>query len=481
MKLNISILITALFLFGLSTFSGETMWSGQAFKPEPQNLFVEGRKPLNATSDFHPLSSGGGLNTPANAQSTSGPLPPPNLDPGFTLKSPDAAVTLNVPAYLWYRGCGPTAAGMVLGYWDGNGYPNLVSGSAATQTTAVNAMISSTGNYNDYCLPLDYAPAPILADLSEPPIGDEHADDSIADFMFTSQSIRNNYYGWSWFSHMEYALEDYVENEVPEYIGSAANKTFGNLSWEDYKAEIDAGRPVVFLVDSNGDGGTDHFVPGIGYDENGDTHLYACWDTWYYQIRWEEYAQMASGQSWGIYGASLFEIDDAPPPPGVVVINEVEPSAPDIIELFNAGGQATDMTGWLLVVNDLLEYTFLSFSLQPGAYVVIQEFGNSDNDTETSLYTEGNLNFASTYGAVGLVNNGFNGVDFVRWGTSIKSPPNPTAWTGVNPPAVPTNRTLGRDSASTDTDDGDDWYLEMPSLGFQNDEFFRVYLPLIIR
>jgi len=30
-----------------------------------------------------------------------------------------------VPAYLWRCGCAPTAAGMVLGYWDGHGYPNF--------------------------------------------------------------------------------------------------------------------------------------------------------------------------------------------------------------------------------------------------------------------------------------------------------------------------------------------------------------------
>ena len=106
---------------------------------------------------------------------------------------------------------------------------------------------------------------------------------------------------------------------------------------------------------------------------------------------------MASGQSWGIYGATLFEIEDAPPPPGRVVINEVESGAPDIIELYNAGGQAVDMTGWLLVVNDLLEYEFSSYSLQPDAYVLIEEFGDSGDNTGTKLYTEGNLNFASYF------------------------------------------------------------------------------------
>jgi hypothetical protein len=41
--------------------------------------------------------------------------------------------------------------------------------------------------------------------------------------------------------------------------------------------------------------------------------------------------------------------------------------------------------------------------------------------------------------------------------------------------------TLGRDANSTDTDDGSDWHLEPPTLGYQNIEFSLVFLPLTIR
>ena len=47
-----------------------------------------------------------------------------------------------VPGYRWFRGCGPTAAGMVIGYWDARGCSDLIPGSAATQTSAVNAAIA---------------------------------------------------------------------------------------------------------------------------------------------------------------------------------------------------------------------------------------------------------------------------------------------------------------------------------------------------
>lgn len=35
---------------------------------------------------------------------------------------------LDVPDYKWYYGCCPTALGMDLGYWDKNGFPDLIPG-----------------------------------------------------------------------------------------------------------------------------------------------------------------------------------------------------------------------------------------------------------------------------------------------------------------------------------------------------------------
>ena len=76
-----------------------------------------------------------------------------------------ASTTISsVPAYDWRHGCGPTAAGMVIGYWDGQGYGALVPGDAYTQTTAVDTMIASGNsdldlgtNFSDYCFPVEYS------------------------------------------------------------------------------------------------------------------------------------------------------------------------------------------------------------------------------------------------------------------------------------------------------------------------------------
>jgi len=262
--------------------------------------------PVNTGHSATALARGG----PQDAQSTTGPTPPPGIVRGYPQPStPHTEVILaGAPAYLWYNGCGPTAAGMVIGYWDGHGFDDLVPGSAATQTGAVDAMISSTGNYDDYCLPIDYYPT-MMADKSEPPAGDEHADDSVADLMKTSQSYHGNFYGWSWYSDMAPALQGYVEQVAPHYAATAVDQTWWtNLSWSSYQAEIDAGRPVVFLVDTDGNGGTDHFVTGIGYSDSDGQRLYAVRDTWDTGLHWFPFAQMAPGRPWGIYGATYFDI-----------------------------------------------------------------------------------------------------------------------------------------------------------------------------
>ncbi len=246
-----------------------------------------------------------------DAQSRSGPTAPEWIERGVSAAVLDYEVVIpDVPAYNWYRGCGPTAAGMLLGYWDGQGFDDLVAGSAETQTSAVNDMMASSGNYDDYCLPIDYSPN-MLPDKSEPPFGDEHPDNCIADFMDTSQSYRNNYWGWSWFSDVDNAISGYVDFATPHYDATVQNLTWGSFPWSALCAEIDAGRPSVFLVDTDGNGGTDHFITAIGYGEQGSTRMYACLNTWDQSIHWYEFAQISYGQPWGIYGVTTCRLESA--------------------------------------------------------------------------------------------------------------------------------------------------------------------------
>ena len=210
--------------------------------------------------------------TPAPQQSTTGPTPPLAVllqdarKPADSLASLASEVTLNVPAYLWRHGCGPTAVGMVLGYYDGLGFDDLIPGSAITQTEAVNQAIASGGDisspnppgseahYEDYARPED-DPPPMITDDYFTSGRTPHPDDSIADYMHTSQSSFNNLYGWSWSYDIGPAFVAFVNQQNSSYVASYQEYFYsdgtanGTLTWSVLTGEIDAGRPMIFLVD----------------------------------------------------------------------------------------------------------------------------------------------------------------------------------------------------------------------------------------
>ncbi len=269
---------------------------------------------LNATG-----MSPAGLDAPQ--QSRTGPVPPPEVLERDARKPPDrakdilSASTLPAPAYAWRHGCGPTAVGMVVGYYDALGYDDLIPGSGITQTDAVNQAIASGGDatnpyppgserhYEDYARPLDSSPY-LLDDDYITSGRTPHADRCIADYMDTSKSTHYNYYGWSWSDGVGPAFVDYVNQQNSAYEPSFRQyNTFdGTLTWSVLTSEIGAGRPMVFLVDTDGNGGTDHFVTIIGY-RTSPSLQYGCWDTWSTtNVRWENFAAIAPGTPWGIWG-----------------------------------------------------------------------------------------------------------------------------------------------------------------------------------
>ncbi len=105
---------------------------------------------------------------------------------------------------------------------------------------------------------------------------------------------------------MAVALTEYPTWADPSYAGlfDVQEWYYDASTWAAYKAEIDAGRPVVLLVDTDGDGGTDHFVTGIGYSEN--PNQYAIHDTWDNGVHWFAWRGLATGNRWGIYGVHFF-------------------------------------------------------------------------------------------------------------------------------------------------------------------------------
>jgi hypothetical protein len=271
-------------------------------------------------------------------QSTTGPYPPPQMPMGHMSTTATQVALPGVPSYLWYNGCGPTAVGMVVGYYDGKGFPDLVQGNASTQTYAVNTMIASTDHYDDYSLPLDYAPN-LLPDKSS--LGGAHASNCVADFMNTSWSARHNFYGWSWSNDIGPSFSKYVALVNDAYLVVTMDIYPGSNSWSQYKQEIDGGRPVVFLVDSDGDGATDHFVTGIGYDEADSTYgVYNTWDT---QIHWYPWHAMKAGSPWGIYDFTKFMLN--PPNDNIIVSRSSLPDFGSVIIGTTSPSQTYNVSG----------------------------------------------------------------------------------------------------------------------------------------
>jgi hypothetical protein len=208
----------------------------------------------------------------------------------------------HVPAYSWYHGCGPTAVASILGYWDLLGYENYFGASGWDQvryTANVQDEISSPAHN------AKYDPTPDNASLPVPSMT------SIADFLHTSQDPLG--YGWTYLSEIAPGMEAYA-NSRGEPL-DAWSVSFDSATWQALVREIDAGRPSVFLVDTNGDAVTDHFVPVLGYEDRGAAGLwYGAYTTWSEDetVSWFPFRPMADGTSWGV-GYATF-VDQQPGP-----------------------------------------------------------------------------------------------------------------------------------------------------------------------
>ncbi len=237
-------------------------------------------------------------------QSKTGPVRPIGVSKGIIDNNRKSAIIISgVPSYLWHRGCGPTSLGMLIGYYDTHGFSDLIKGIASIQTNVVNDAIANDEHYNDYSLPLDYYPN-IEQDKSD--LGGAHTSDCIADFMETSWSSKSNYWGWSWSYKIDDAFRDYVNMQNSEYETFEAFEYFSaSTSWAIFTNEINNDRPVILVVDSDGDGSTDHFVTGIGYDDSNKN--YAIYDTWDRNIHWYQWRKLSTNYSWGIYGFNILK------------------------------------------------------------------------------------------------------------------------------------------------------------------------------
>ncbi|MGM0427937.1 MAG: C39 family peptidase [Thermodesulfobacteriota bacterium] len=261
------------------------------------------------------------------------PNPPKGFTPKVVMvpKPDDQAGTntiSNVPAMTWCFGCSATSAAMMFGHYDNVGYTNMYAGptnggvfpmtNASWGTTVINGEtralcpLSATmngldgrttrGHVDDYWIKYgSTSPDPFITNGWT-----EHTHgDCTGDYMGTNQSEVSNVDGSTTFYYSTdgSALYDYtgaepdrrdgchgmrlfaesrgytVVTNFSQYIYGYEGNTKG-FTFENFKAEIDAGRPVLIQVEG-------HTMLGYGYDDSGSTiYIHDTWDYNDHSMTW---------------------------------------------------------------------------------------------------------------------------------------------------------------------------------------------------
>jgi hypothetical protein len=321
---------------GLDQAVSETLETGKYFTA--RKLTVPGKAPIVETIISGP------------------PTPPPGyedqLAPVDLAKAAARSTvkTLTVPAYNWVFGCSSVSGAMIAAYYDRNGYPDMYTGPTDGGVMPLNNSVWGTwsdgyvsypnlplaashngvdgrttkGSIDDYWVKYDSA-------ASDPYItggwGQHAWGTAIGDFMKTSQSAytlsdgatrfynsgtaspltcaqmesggfhtRDGTYGRKLF----YEARGYTVTDC--YAQATDNSKAGGFSFAQYKAEIDAGRPVMINV-------TGHTMVGVGYDDATQT-IYIN-DTWNYATHSMAWGGSYSGMT--MYGVSIVNLAAAPP------------------------------------------------------------------------------------------------------------------------------------------------------------------------
>jgi hypothetical protein len=234
---------------------------------------------------------------------------------------------------------------MLLGWYDRNGYSNLVPGGTAELNSfgnpgaLVNSIIASSGHIHDFYGGLSPLGGVNISgdDISGP----LHSFDSLADFMGTSQDAYGNVngstklyfyndnsplsaselysYGPSYYnSDGMYGIGEYINYAgyavatlYSQYIAGYGGNSAG-FTYDQYKAEIDAGRGVLIHVDN-------HTMYGYGYIDGTDT--IEVYDTW--GPDGQNPGTMAWGGSYGSraqYGVTVLELVPVPEPATMILL-----------------------------------------------------------------------------------------------------------------------------------------------------------------
>ena len=268
----------------------------------------------------------------------------------------DATTSLaNVPAFDWCFGCSATSASMMAGYYDRTTLPDCYTGPTNGGVSPMDNSVWGTveiggetrsqcpfsatrqgldgravrGHVDDYWIQVDNAgPDPFIVNgWTEHTYGD-----CTGDFMKTNQSNYGNVDGGTLFYNYTngspyngpgsnnddgmYGIKlffesrgYYVSLHYNQYIYGYNGNTLG-FTFNQFKQEIDAGRPVLIQV-------AGHTMLGMGYNDTGTlVYLHDTWDYSTHQMTWGgSYAGLQH------YGVGVIHVDANPTGPCASVIS----------------------------------------------------------------------------------------------------------------------------------------------------------------
>ncbi len=284
---------------------------------------------------------------------------PPTPPAGYELQrtpvdARGASNILTVPTFDWVFGCSSVSGSMIAGYYDRTGYPKMYTGPTKGGVMPLNNSYWPTWTDQE---PWTYPNLPLAAShegvdgrITKGSIDDywlqygsqdpdpymaggwtQHTwGDAIGDYMKTSQYAYGNSDGsTAFYNYTSYGgpltCADMVTYGIDSVDGTYGRKLFyeargytvtdcysqltnnrapGGFSYADYKAEIDAGRPVMINIFG-------HTIVGVGYAETGQT-IYIH-DTWDYNIHSMPWGGSYAGMQ--MYAVSIVNLASAPPIP----------------------------------------------------------------------------------------------------------------------------------------------------------------------
>jgi hypothetical protein len=262
-------------------------------------------------------------------------MPPKGMKMPLAEPTESAVLLSNVPAYDWSFGCSATAAAMMAGYYDNNGYPNIYTGPANGGIAPLDnsgwgsvwingeerklCPLSATrlgldsrttrGHVDDYWVVSGHTgPDPYVTNGWV-----QHSyNDCTGDFMKTNQAAFGNSDGSTIFTFWVdggaygepnegdgcYGLKLFFESkecEVFSYYNQyilGYNGVTKGFTFEQYCDMIDRGRPVLIQVSG-------HTMLGMGYDISGSkVYLHDTWDYNLHEMTWG--ASYAGMQHYGV-------------------------------------------------------------------------------------------------------------------------------------------------------------------------------------